>query len=66
MDVDVLKKLVTKVPKVLPAGIEWRHGFAFFTRQQFSPEAERYGGELGAQLVALPQLETDFRRWMNR
>lgn len=66
VDVDVLKKLVTKMPKVLPAGIDWRNGFAFFTRQQFSPEAERYGGELGAQLVALSQLETDFRRWMNR
>lgn len=66
VDVDVLKKLVAKMPKVLPAGIDWRHGFAFFARQQFSAEAERYGGELGAQIVALPQLEVDFQRWVNR
>ncbi len=66
VDVDVLNKLVAKTSKVLPGDGDWRRGFAFFTRQQFTPEAERYAGELKAQLVTLPQLEADFRRWLDR
>ena len=52
-----------KSGKVLPAG-EWRVHYAFFARRGFTPAAREAAGELGAQLVTLPEIESDIREWM--
>ena len=60
----VIRTLFEKTEKVLPKSVQWAVHYAFFSRHGFTLPAQEEAQSQGAMLVALPQIETDIRRWM--
>jgi len=60
VDRQVIRELVEKAPKVVPAS-DWRVHYAFFGRAGFTPAARAEAIALGAMLVDLETLDTDLR-----
>lgn len=59
----VIRTLIEKAPLIVPDD-DWQVHFSFFSRAGFTDAAREEASRVNAMLIALPQLDSDLRRYL--